>query len=60
MPCPCCEVGAFFEHGVYEICIVCGWEDDPVQAALPDYAGGANRTSLNAARQRWLSRGSAG
>jgi hypothetical protein len=41
------------EKGAYEVCEVCGWEDDPVQAADPDYAGGANKESLNEARKRW-------
>jgi hypothetical protein len=44
------------ERGAYEICSVCGWEDDPTQAADPDFRGGANRESLNAARQIWRAR----
>jgi hypothetical protein len=40
-------------RGEYEICRRCGWEDDPVQAADADFAGGANATSLNQARAAW-------
>jgi hypothetical protein len=37
----------------YEICPVCFWEDDPVQNRDPEYAGGANHTSLNEARRNF-------
>ena len=49
-PCPCC--GGFRFSGVnsYEICPVCGWEDDRVQESDPNYRGGANACSLNEAR----------
>lgn len=42
--CPCCG----YRVGVtgYDICDVCGWENDPVQAADPDYPSGANPISL--------------
>jgi Cysteine-rich CPCC len=55
-PCPCCGSKVLTAEGEYEICSVCGWEDDPVQRADPDYAGGANKTSLNEARKAWLAR----
>lgn len=42
--------------GEYEICDVCGWEDDPVQSADPDYVGGANKLSLKEARKEWSNR----
>lgn len=52
-PCPCCgyltrgqETG-----GTYEICPVCFWEDDLVQFNDHDYRGGANKMSLNEARE---------
>ena len=48
--CPVCGRGRFEEAGAYEICEVCGWEDDPLQARDPDLAGGATRMSLNEAR----------
>lgn len=45
--CPCCGYRTFSEPvGSYDICPVCFWEDDLVQLAFPDLAGGANRVSL--------------
>lgn len=44
------------EVGAYEICEICGWEDDPVQSADPNYVGGANKQSLNEARKVWQKR----
>jgi hypothetical protein len=52
-PCPCCGSFTLDEKGAYEACGVCGWEDDPIQASDLDYAGGANKESLNEARKRW-------
>ncbi|WP_262983465.1 CPCC family cysteine-rich protein [Pectobacterium peruviense] len=37
--------------GEYDICSNCGWEYDPVQSREPNYAGGANKMSLNEARK---------
>lgn len=51
--CPVCGKYEFTERGGFEICPVCGWEDDPVQRREPDYAGGANKMSLNEAKQMW-------
>ena len=34
------------EPGTYEICEICGWEDDPVQLRHPLMGGGANKLSL--------------
>ena len=50
--CPCCDRPTLAEPppGTYEICDVCGWEDDSVQFGDPDYEGGANRESLRQAR----------
>jgi Cysteine-rich CPCC len=47
-PCPCCGFITLEEEppGTYEICRMCGWEDDPVQANDPGYRGGANGDSL--------------
>ena len=47
--CPVCGSKVFEEKGGYEICPVCGWEDDPVQRRDPGFAGGANKMSLNEA-----------
>jgi Cysteine-rich CPCC len=33
-------------YGSYDICRVCGWEDDGVQLANPCSGGGANHESL--------------
>ncbi len=48
LTCPCCGFrtisGEFY--GSYDICSVCGWEDDNVQLANPCYEGGANGESL--------------
>ena len=50
-PCPCCDSRALTTLGSYEICEVCGWEDDPVQSGDHNYAGGANKLNLNRARK---------
>jgi len=60
-PCPCCGRPTLTEAppGTFAICPGCGWEDDPVQAADPGYAGGANRDSLKAAREAYKLRSGA-
>ena len=55
--CPCCQQHFFSERNAYEICPVCGWEDDPVQRRDPDFEGGANKLSLNQAREQYKNRG---
>ncbi|WP_419179576.1 CPCC family cysteine-rich protein [Ralstonia solanacearum] len=52
--CPCCGEKTLCELGVYEICPICLWEDDPTQSAEPEHAGGANGRSLIEARRQWL------
>lgn len=56
-PCPCCGELTLEETppGSYEICPVCGWEDDFVQYECPDATGGANKMSLNEARKAYQS-----
>ncbi|MEK6581007.1 MAG: CPCC family cysteine-rich protein [Nitrospirota bacterium] len=45
--CPVCGYLVFKEPpGSYDICPFCFWEDDIVQLAYPDMAGGANKVSL--------------
>ncbi|MDR5818824.1 MULTISPECIES: CPCC family cysteine-rich protein [unclassified Caballeronia] len=56
LPCPCCDSVTLSDRGNYEICAVCGWEDDPVQSDDPTFAGGANQSSLNEARALWQAR----
>ena len=54
--CPVCGTPSFAKDdfpGSYEVCIVCGWEDDPVQFDDPSFEGGANSTSLNQARENY-------
>ena len=38
-PCPCCGFLTRSEpdHGKFEICSVCNWEDDDVQFNNPDF-----------------------
>jgi hypothetical protein len=43
--------------GLFVICAVCFWEDDDVQLENPDFAGGANRPSLNQARESYRTLG---
>ena len=46
---PCAACGFIVlaaAYGSYEICRVCGWEDDPVQLANPCSGGGANGECL--------------
>jgi hypothetical protein len=46
-PCPSCGFEVFSEQpGSYEICDLCGWEDDHVQLRFPAMAGGSNKLSL--------------
>ncbi len=46
-PCPSCGFYQFEEApGSFDICGICGWEDDNVQLALPGLRGGANTWSL--------------
>ena len=53
--CACCGFATLPAGSVYEICQLCGWQDDGVQNADPDYAGGANLLSLNEYCARWES-----
>ena len=51
--CPCCGYKVFEESGNYEICPICFWEDDAVQAADPWFEGGANTPSLFEAQKNF-------
>jgi uncharacterized protein (DUF983 family) len=52
-PCPACGNLMIGAIDMWEICDVCGWEDDPVQKAYPDYPVGANEVSLNEAKANY-------
>lgn len=45
--CPVCGQAELRE---FDICDVCGWENDLIQYEQPDYEGGANRMSINQAK----------
>jgi hypothetical protein len=53
--CPCCSYLTLSEDppGTFEICPVCGWEDDDVQFRDPQYSGGANVICLSKARENF-------
>ena len=54
--CPCCGYKTFNEpvKGTYDICELCGWEDDLMQNADPDYESGANGICLREAQHEFL------
>lgn len=54
--CRCCGSRCLEETalGTYEICPICGWEDDPVQSADIERTGGANGGSLRDQRRSHL------
>jgi len=55
-PCPCCGGSSSKRSlGSYDICALCGWEDDLSQLRFPTTSG-ANRASLIDAQRVALSR----
>lgn len=54
MKCPVCRKYVFPGFNSLEICPICGWQDDWLQKKDPNYAGGANKYSLNDARKRYI------
>lgn len=54
-PCPCCRYLTLEQEppGTFAICDICFWEDDYVQFHHPDSDVGANKVSLNQARQNF-------
>ena len=50
MKCPVCGKYEFPEENSFDICPICGWENDGVQAHNHNFAGGANYLSVNEAR----------
>jgi rubredoxin len=53
MKCPVCGKYDFARKDDFDVCDVCGWENDESQLEDPDYAGGANEMSLNEAREAY-------
>lgn len=51
--CPICGKYEFADDGCFDICKYCGWEDDGLQLAYPDYSGGANELSLNEYKKQY-------
>lgn len=52
--CPVCEKHRFAEENDFDICPVCGWENDGVQGADHDYWGGANDLTVNDSKRFYL------
>lgn len=50
--CPVCGKYTFRAEGDYDICPVCGWENDDIQIDYPDETG-ANELSLNDYRKQY-------
>ncbi len=51
--CPVCKKHYFSTINSYEICPICGWEDDLVQRKDPNCNEGANKLSLNEALREY-------
>jgi hypothetical protein len=56
-PCPCCGYLTSSGPGSYDICPICGWEDDLSQLRFPKMAGGANHVSLVEAQANFAATG---
>lgn len=50
--CPCCGLDVVRDE--FDICRICGWENDHVQNKDENYAGGANKLSLKEYRKDFL------
>ena len=50
--CPICGKHEYEDAYSYEICPICGWEDDEIQELYPDETG-ANSVTLIEAREAW-------
>ncbi len=54
VPCIVCGRLTITTRGHYEICPVCGWEDDGSDYSDPDrYVGGPNRVTLREAKENY-------
>lgn len=52
--CACCGYLTLPANSQFEICYVCGWEDDDLQNEDPDLEGGANEQCLRRAREDYI------
>lgn len=53
--CPVCRKSVFAVRSAYDVCDICGWEDDSLQDDDHTYCGGANYPSVNQAQMHlWL------
>lgn len=52
--CPVCGKHDFEEENNFEICEVCGWENDGIQFDDPNGTDCANGISLNETRKAWV------
>lgn len=48
-----CPVCGSKVDGEFDVCKKCGWENDLIQRDHPDFRGGANKMSLNEAREAY-------
>jgi hypothetical protein len=55
--CPCCGYRTLYSTGMFEICPVCNWEDDPADVGDPDRVSGPNYCSLTEGRAHFASSG---
>lgn len=51
--CKCCGNDTLDIDSRFDICDVCGWQNDEYQNENPDYEGGANKMSLNQAKKAY-------
>ena len=53
-PCPICgEMTLSSEEYSFDICKVCGWQEDGLQQKHPDELGPNKQWTLNAAKDAW-------
>ena len=51
--CACCGHKTVDKKAKFYVCDICGWEKDGVQEDDPNYKGGANKMSLNEAKEAY-------